>query len=126
TAFTGVLVAPPSNDLHLARDVNGTDTDDASDWSDQSTTLASANHQSPVSRTCYGTGDVDLFAFQATAGTRYGFEARGPFSATDPRLDLLSSTGGLLGSNDNSDPGVRDARLDFFAGASGTYYLRVG
>src|SRR6185295_11242579 len=29
------------------------------------------------------------------------------------------------GSNDNSDPGVRDARLDFFAGTAGKYYVRV-
>ena len=125
TAFTGTLIGPPSNQLHLARDISGTDTDDASDWSYVPTSLASANHPSPVSRTCFGAGDVDLFAFQATAGTRYGFEARGPFSATDPRIELLSPSGGLLGSNDNSDPGVRDARVDFFAGTSGTYYLRV-
>ena len=125
TSFTGTLVPPPSNALHLARDISGTDTDAASDWSNQSTTLASANHPSPVSRTAFGAGDVDLFSFTAVAGKRYGFEARGPYSATDPRIELLSPSGGVLGSNDNSDPGVRDARLDFFAGSSGTYYLRV-
>jgi flagellar hook capping protein FlgD len=125
TAFNGILVAAPSNVLHLARDISGTDTDNASDWSYQSTTLASVNHPAPVTRTLFGTGDPDLFSFQATAGTRYGFEARGPYSATDPRIELLSTSGGVLGSNDNSDPGVRDARLDFFAGSSGTYYLRV-
>jgi len=125
TAFTGVLVGPPTNDLHLARDINGTDTDAAADWSNQQNTLASANHPGPTLRTIYGTGDADLFSFHATAGTRYGFEARGPYSATDPRIELLSGSGGVLGSNDNSDPGVRDARLDFFAGTTGTYYLRV-
>jgi len=125
TAFNGVLVAPPTNDLHLARNVNGLDTDNASDWSYQPTTLASANYTSSLSRTSFGTGDADLFTFNAVAGTRYGFEAVGPFSATDPKIDLLSATGTVLGSNDNSDPGVRDARLDFFAPASGVYYLRV-
>ena len=125
TAFTGSLNSPPSNELHLARDINGADTDAASDWSVQSTTLASANHTTPVLRTAFGTGDPDLFQFHAAAGTRYTFEARGPFSATDPKLDLLSPSGNSLGSNDNSDPGVRDARLEFYAATTGTYYLRV-
>ena len=125
TAFTGVLNSPASNDIHLARDVSGTDSDAASDWTYRPTTLASANHPSPLLRTAFGAGDPDLFSFHAVAGTRYGFEARGPFSATDPKIDLLSSSGGVMGSNDNSDPGVRDARLDFFAGVTGTYYLRV-
>lgn len=125
TAFTGSLSSPPANSLHLARDINGTDTDAASDWTNQQTTLASANHPGALLRTAFGTGDPDLFSFTAVAGTRYGFEARGPFSATDPKIELLSSGGGVLGSNDNADPGVRDARLDFYAGSTGTYYVRV-
>jgi len=125
TAFTGILMAPPSNVLHLARDINGTDTDAASDWSHQPTTLASANHSAPVSRTAFGVGDPDLFSFSAVAGTRYGFEARAPYSASDPRIELLSSTGSVMSSNDNADPGVRDARLDFYAPATGTYFLRL-
>jgi len=69
--------------------------------------------------------DPDLFSFSAVAGTRYGFEARAPYSASDPRIELLSSTGGVMSSNDNADPGVRDARLDFYAPATGTYFLRL-
>ncbi|HET9326095.1 MAG TPA: lamin tail domain-containing protein [Candidatus Eisenbacteria bacterium] len=125
TAFTGALGPPPSNSLHLARDIHGTDTDSASDWSYRDGTLASANYSNPILRTSFDTGDQDLFSFQALAGTRYGFEARGPYSATDPQIELLSPTGTSLGVNNNSDPGVRDARLDFFAGVAGTYYLRV-
>jgi len=125
TAFTGTLDAPATNDLHLGRDVSGTDTDAAADWTVQATTLASANHGAPVSRTAFAKGDPDVFSFAAEAGARYGFEARGPFSATDPKLELLSPAGGSLGSNSDSDPGVRDARLDFVAPASGTYFVRV-
>jgi lamin tail-like protein/flagellar hook capping protein FlgD/immune inhibitor InhA-like protein len=125
TAFTGILYPPPSNSKHLARDISGTDTDAASDWTYQSNTLASANHAAPVLGTCFPAGDPDLFSFTAVAGTRYGFEARGPYSATDPQIELLSPTGTLLGSNDNDDPGVRDARVDFFAASSGTYYVRL-
>jgi hypothetical protein len=125
TAFTGNLDPPPTNSLHLARDINGTDTDAASDWSYQAGTLASPNYTNPISRTSFDVGDQDLFWFQATAGTRYGFEARGPFSATDPQIELLSPTGTPLGANNNSDPATRDARLDFFAGTTGTYYVRV-
>jgi hypothetical protein len=124
TTFTGVLDSPPAP-LDLARDVSGTDTDDASDWTAQGGTLGSANHPSPQAHTIYGIGDVDVVSFVAEAGKFYGFEARGPFSATDPMLELLSSTGQILGSNDDAEPTVRDARLDFFAASSGTYFIRV-
>src|SRR5262245_6724097 len=125
TAFTGTLAPPPSNTLHLARDINGTDTDAASDWSYQSGSLASANYTNPLTRTSFGAGAPDLRSVQATLGTRYGLDARGPYSATDPQIELLSPTGTALGVNNNSDPGIRDARLEFFAGSTGTYYLRV-
>jgi hypothetical protein len=73
----------------------------------------------------FDTGDVDVFSFDAVAGTRYGFEARGFFSATDTRLELLGPGGEALGSSSDVDPGVRNARIDFYAGTTDTYYVRV-
>ncbi len=125
TAFTGVLASPASPPTNLARDIDGTDTDAAADFTHQTGSLASVNHPAPVHRTLYGTGDQDVMAFTATAGTRYGFEAHPVFSASDPHLEILTASGTVLGSNDNSDVGVRDARLDFYASTSGTFYLRV-
>lgn len=124
TAFTGVLDSPAAP-LNLARDIDGTDTDDASDWGPHSGTLGSANHPSPQAHTIYGLNDVDVVSFTAEPGKRYGFEARGPYSATDPMLELLGANGQVLGSNDDAEATVRDARLDFFAANGGTYYVRV-
>lgn len=124
TVFTGTLDTPPAP-FNLSRNVSGADTDDASDFTPQPGNLGSANHPSPQAHTLYGIGDEDLVSFAAAAGKRYGFEARGPFSATDPAIELLDASGQVLGSNDDSEPTVRDARLDFYASVAGTYYVRV-
>jgi hypothetical protein len=123
-SWTGSLPSPtsPSN---LARDLGGTDTDNASDFSEQGGTLGSVNYLLSQHHTLYSYNDQDLIAFQATAGRRYGFEAKAFFSASDPYLEILSPSGGVLGSNDNNDVGVTDARIDFLAGTTGTYYLKV-
>jgi len=124
TAFTGLLDSPPAAS-NLARDINGTDTDAAADFTPEDGTLASANGTFSRHQTLFDLGDADLIRFDAVAGMRYGFEVRAFFSASDPFVELLSPTGAILGSNDNSDPGIRDARIDLFAGTTGTYYLKV-
>jgi hypothetical protein len=124
TSFTGLLDSSPPG-FNLGRDIDGTDTDAAADFAPVENTLASANGSFSRHHTLFDIGDQDLIRFEATAGVRYGFEARAFFSASDPFLELLGPGGNVLGSNDNSDPGIRDARLDFFAGTTGTYYLRV-
>lgn len=124
TAFTGTLDSPAAP-LNLARDVSGTDTDSASDFTPQPGSLGSANHPAPQSHTLYGIGDVDVVSFEAETGTRYGFEARGPYSASDPVIELLDTTGQVLGSNDDADVAVRDARIDFYATNAGTYFVRI-
>jgi len=123
--FGGALDAPSAPPFVLARDVSGTDNDLSTDFTAQMPSLASANHPSPQHHTLFATGDEDLFEFEAVGGTRYGFEARGSFSASDPLIEVLSSTGALLGSNDDSDIGVNDARVDFYANEAATYYVRV-
>lgn len=123
-SFSGNLDTPPAP-MTMARDVSGTDTDAAGDFSAHYGSLGSANHPSPQYHTLFDVGDQDLIAFQATAGTRYGFETKGPYSKSDPRIELLTSSGTVIGSNDNLQSPVRDARLDYYATSSGTNYLRV-
>ncbi|HEX7879020.1 MAG TPA: lamin tail domain-containing protein [Candidatus Eisenbacteria bacterium] len=124
TAFTGVLDSPAAP-FNLARDINGTDTDAATDWTAREGTLASANGSFSRHQTLFDVGDADLIRFDAVAGQRYGFEVRAFYSASDPYVELISPTGTVVGSNDNVDPGITDARIDLFAGSTGTYYLKV-
>ncbi len=123
-AYTGLLDTPPAPG-NLARDISGSDTDAAADFTGHYGSLGSANHPAPQYHTLFDVGDQDLLRFEAAAGTRYGFETKGPYSKSDPRIELLDSGGNVLGSNDNVQPNIRDARLDFYASSSGTYYLRV-
>jgi len=122
--FTGILDTPPAPQT-LARDISGADTDAASDFAAHYGSVGSANHPAPESHTVFAIGDEDVFSFTAAAGTRYGFEARSYYSASDANLELLDGSGSVIGSNDNVDGSVRDARIDFLASASGTYYVRV-
>ena len=122
--WSGMLDTPPAPQT-LARDVHGTDTDGAADFGGHSGSLGSSNHPGPQSHTLFGTGDRDLFRFVTTADTRYGFEARCPYSASDARIELLNASGVVIGFNDDVDPSVRDARLEFYSPDAATYYLRV-
>ncbi len=123
-SFAGSLPTPVAP-FGLARDISGTDTDAAADFVSRATTLGSQNHPAPEAHTVFQTGDADVISFSATAGQRYGVEARSGFSASDARIEILSPTGTVLASNDNSDVSVRDARIDFVAGEGGTYYARI-
>ena len=123
-AWSGSVDMPAAPST-LARDISGTDTDAASDFSAHGGSIGSANHPAPQNHTVYGVGDLDVIGVSAAAGTRYGFEARGFYSASDPRLELLDGAGNVIGSNGDVQGSVRDARLEFLAPATGTYYLRV-
>lgn len=124
TAFAGLLDSPAFG-ANLRRDIHGSDTDVAANFTAGSPMLGAVNHPAAVRRTLYPIADQDVFAVTVAAGQRYGFEARGPFSATDPRLELLNGSGEVIGSNADMDVEIRDARLDFYAGVGGTLYLRV-
>lgn len=122
--WSGLLDTPPAPGT-LARDIHGTDTDVAADWSGHYGSIGSANHPAPQSHTVFGIGDLDVIGFSAVAGTRYGFEARSYYSASDARIELLDGTGALIGANSNVDPSVRDARIEFIAPTTGTFYVRI-
>lgn len=122
--WSGTLDTPAAPGT-LARDVNSTDTDQASDFTGHAGSLGASNHPAPRLHTVFAKGDADLVRFEAAADTRYGFEARSPFSASDARIELLNAAGTVIGSNDNVDPSVRDARMEFYAEQAGIYYVRV-
>ena len=123
-AFTGSLDTPLAPQT-MARNIHGADSDAASDFGAHYGSLGAANHPSPESHTIFGVGDLDMVSFTAVKGTRYGFEALGPYSASDPHIEILSPQGELLGGNEDADTPVRDSRLDFYATEDGTYYLRI-
>lgn len=71
-------------------------------------------------------GDADWFAVDVTAGTRYRFTLSGKDggggTVWDPYLELRSSTGALLTSDDNGGTG-NDSRITYLATSTGRLYL---
>ncbi|MFV3130321.1 pre-peptidase C-terminal domain-containing protein [Niveispirillum sp. KHB5.9] len=72
------------------------------------------------------TGDADWFAVDVTAGTQYRFTLSGIDGAggtlSDPYLELRSSSGGLLLSDDDGGTGL-DSQISYTATGSGRLYL---
>jgi Ca2+-binding RTX toxin-like protein len=76
-------------------------------------------------------GDHDWFAVQFQAGATYAInlvgKAGGGGTLADPFLRLHDSSGTLLASNDDINPGSNsDSRLVFTAPSSGTFYVDAG
>lgn len=72
-------------------------------------------------------GDEDWIAIDLRAGQSYRIllsgEESGSGSLRDPVLALHDANGTVVGSNDDSSPGLLDSRLDIVPEASGTYYI---
>lgn len=66
-------------------------------------------------------GDADWFAVTLNAGQHYEFKLDGTTLA-DPKLDLYSASGALVGSDDDGGAGL-NALLGFNATAGGTYFV---
>ena len=71
-------------------------------------------------------GDHDWYRINLVAGQTYTFAAvgTGTNSLRDTWINLRDSTGTILGSDDDSGPGISSS-LTFTAPATGTYYLDV-
>jgi len=67
--------------------------------------------------------DQDFFRVSLTAGQSYIFDVDG--GTVDPTLALRNSSGTQIAFNDDGGPGL-DSRIEFTAGATGTYFLDVG
>lgn len=78
------------------------------------------------SHTFHDDGDQDWIFFSTVAGAEYTIVTwASPLgSAADTVLELFNSDGQLVGSNDDGPTGS-DARLEFQAAYTGTYYARV-
>ena len=87
------------------------------------TRLARVSDGSSVSGNIETAGDEDYFAFQAERGAEYTIETR-VRSGLDTVIELYSSGGSRLGSDDDSGDGAA-SKLVWMAPSSGTYYVKV-
>jgi hypothetical protein len=75
--------------------------------------------------------DRDWFRTSLTAGKAYVIELKGQYSGNgtleDPYLRVRNSSGATVVENDDiQDAVVRDSRLTFAPGSSGTFYIEAG
>ncbi|MDW8256528.1 MAG: DVUA0089 family protein [Acidobacteriota bacterium] len=74
-------------------------------------------------------GDVDFFAFQASAGQRVRIDVAAkrltPPSAADTIVALFDSSGRKLAENDDRAPGQLDSLLEFTFTAAGRYVFSI-
>ena len=87
------------------------------------TRLTRVSDGSSVSGNIETAGDEDYFAFQAERGAEYTIETR-VRSGLDTVIELYSSGGSRLGSDDDSGDGAA-SKLVWMAPSSGTYYVKV-
>ena len=122
--YTGTVASPPGGKV-LARDVNGTDTDDASDFTEQAPSLGAPNVADIPFYTVYPLGDQDLIRIDLTAGDLVVVRAEAPHSAGEPQLELLDNLGDPIAINSAKWGFSRLAEIQFLAPANGTYYVRL-
>jgi len=74
-------------------------------------------------------GDVDFFAFQASAGQRVRIDVAAkrltPSSAADTIVALFDSSGRKLAENDDRAPGQLDSLLEFTVATAGRYAFSI-
>jgi hypothetical protein len=124
TAFTGALASAPGG-KNMGRNKDGTDTDDAADFSSLDPTMGWPNFTTLPVRTFYPQADPDLARFDLTAGQVVVLRAESPHSAGEPQVELLNGAGQALGSGTAYEGNPRAAQLQFYVPASATYYARI-
>lgn len=125
TIFTGSVGSPPAG-LNLARDGNGTDTNAASDFTHQTSTLAGPNFPAAVQKhTIYPEADGDLVVLQsAAAGSLFVVRAESPHSAGRLEIDVLDTNGMFLATKEPT-AGTTFTEVPFLAsGESVTFRVR--
>lgn len=123
--FGGNSPIPPG-DLSLARNLRGTDTDRAADFTAQRNSMGTFNRDVPLSeRTFYPAGDLDILSFNGVAGMYYLLETIGLRNGADTVLTLVDRDGTtpLLANDDTNHE--RLSRIAWMAPATGAYYLMV-
>ena len=98
----------------------------ADDYADSTATSGSLSLGGTATGNIQVANDQDWFRVELSADSIYAFELKGVDTGSgtlaDPFLRLLDATGNYLAYDDDSGSG-HDARLNFVASASGTYYL---
>ncbi|MCA9758974.1 MAG: lamin tail domain-containing protein [Candidatus Eisenbacteria bacterium] len=109
----------------LGRDKDGTDTDDASDFTERSGSFGAPNFDQLRFHTIYPEGDRDLLSVSLEAGQLLTVQAVAPHSAGEPVVELLSADGVPAGEAYHTY-GLSDlAQLDLLAPNDTTLFVRV-
>jgi len=124
TTWTGSLAAAAPFES-LARDENGTDTDDASDFVSTIFSMGMANFAPIPQHTIYPEGDVDLIRLTVSAGDVVSVNAYSGHSQGRPLLELLSEEGAPSGRESESFEIEGLASIQFIAPHDTTLYARV-
>lgn len=122
--FTGSVFSPPLWKT-LGRDRNGTDTDDAGDFSAKDPSMNAPNFLSVPHHTIYPEHDVDMVRLDLDAGDLLVVQAYAAHSAGDLLMELLDGSGQSLGmiSTSNGIQGL--AEIQLLAPSDTTVYAKV-
>ena len=100
--------------MTLGRDSSGTDTDDASDWSESPNSATQPNGLAFADHTFFDTGDVDYLGLTLTKDQRYSVRTFSLFGAADTFIELLAEDGAtVLASRDDRGPLLPESDLTF-------------
>jgi hypothetical protein len=101
--------------------------EDAGEQDDTFATAKIANpNGTPLPRTFYGAGDVDVFKFITTAGKTYVAETTDLLSDANTTMTVFApDQTTVLGTNDNRGAFDASSRVQFTAAASGVHYAVV-
>jgi lamin tail-like protein/immune inhibitor InhA-like protein len=124
TNFVGALGSAPAGKT-LSRNANGTDTDQAADFTQQDPTLGWPNFVGVPERTIAPERDPDVYRVDLAAGNLIVIHVDAPHSAGQPRIELLDAGGSVLGSNEAVYGIPSQAELQFYTNAPLTAYVRI-
>ena len=124
TTFTGSLASAPAGKT-IQRNANGSDTNAASDFTNNDQTFGAPNFTGVPERTIFPELDPDVYKVTLSAGSLIVVHVDAPHSAGEPRVELLDGAGNVLGSN-QAVYGLRtQAELQFYTNSPLTAYVRI-
>ena len=120
----GTLYSAPER-MMLGRDKDGTDIDDASDFTVRKESFGGPNFDVLPRHHIYAVGDRDLVRLELSAGDLLTASAFAPHSAGEPALELLDSSGFSSGQVRSTYGIAALAELQFLAPRDTTLFVRV-
>lgn len=124
-SWTGTLMSATGGTT-LGRDASGSDTNDASDWSEAPNSATQPNGLPFEAHTFYDVGDVDHVSLTLQKDQRISLRTFALYGAADTYVELLQSDGTtVLASQNDRGPLLPESELTFVAPATGTYFARI-